>query len=496
MITDTFLNSCFSIVLSNNLKVKKDTYRDLIDIILFCSKREKIDIPVTIQNKIECLYKMCELKLEDRIDDNIIDSISASEKYKKVLDFIVMKREENLLDEEIEDHLKQIGLRKKLCAMFPNFDKLLKYIESVKNGSFDTLDKVVEDGENIIKETYSNVMRSSRGDSVENATSIDLVNDDYSSIVNQIKSKYDRKNTVPSGIPIFDNELFNGGYIKSYLYIFGGGSGAGKSTLMMNSLLSQVTGSRIDGIKFSETFVDEDQNNNNNSPHVSIYLTLENPIDKTLLRMYQCLYEKTEVESIRIISPQGPDFLKNEVVKKFRKNYIPVLKYFPRFSIGCADICRIIDDTIDQYGKESLKCLFIDYLDLLKSDIKSDLHRFELGYITSLLKDLAAEYNIPVVTASQLNRSIYEVEDSRSFSLGMMSESMQKVNNADFVSLMGKDRSEDIVHMRVGKNTSGISEVSIDFKTSFKCYKFLNAYKISNTKTPPPDSSFAGLGSW
>jgi ABC-type sulfate transport system substrate-binding protein len=35
----------------------------------------------------------------------------------------------------------------------------------------------------------------------------------------------------------------------------------------------------------------------------------------------------------------------------------------------------VVDDVIDQYGKESIAGLYIDYLDLLKSDTKYDMYR-------------------------------------------------------------------------------------------------------------------------
>jgi replicative DNA helicase len=62
----------------------------------------------------------------------------------------------------------------------------------------------------------------------------------------------------------------------------------------------------------------------------------------------------------------------------------------------------IVDNVIDEYGQESIQGLYVDYLDLLKTDTKYDLYRMELGYITLSLKTLAVEYNIPVLQQHSL----------------------------------------------------------------------------------------------
>ena len=66
MITDLFLNSCFSLVFSNHGKVKKEVFRDILYIISFVEKKDKLDIPVVVKNKTECLKEICKLKLDDK----------------------------------------------------------------------------------------------------------------------------------------------------------------------------------------------------------------------------------------------------------------------------------------------------------------------------------------------------------------------------------------------------------------------------------------------
>ena len=179
------------------------------------------------------------------------------------------------------------------------------------------------------------------------------------------------------------------------------------------------------------------------------------------------------------------------------------MKYFPARSISALDIMSVVDETIATYGKGTIKGLYVDYLDLLKTDAKYDLYRIELGDITLSFKSLAVDYNIPVVIPTQLGRSAYRVQASRDLNVDQVGESIKKVEHADFVMLMSKDpTSENKVHGQIGKNRSGKANVNIDFIVDFETYKFVSASKSSNPNKPdgaPLDNTnkitFGGLGS-
>lgn len=472
MLTDQFISICYQIITTEDKKiVKKDAIKDILEIISFCTKNEKIDIPINIKNKVDCLKTICELRIEGKTLNDSIDSISFSNKFEQLIEYIKVKIEEVKDKDEILSNIKQVRLRKKFIDLLPNYDKIQKFMEVAKNNSFNSLDQYVQEYENITTEMYTTMMSSNRQEYVEKCSSLDMVNDNYESAVELIKQKYDRKNTLPTGIPVFDNEIFNGGYARSRLYMFGGGQGTGKSIFLLNNLLCQATGTRIDGVSipFLNSYKETEK-------EVLLFITLENQIDETLLRAYQCLHLKQEVTALRDMS-SGIN-IKNEITKKIRKDVIPIIKFFPKYSIGALDITNIIHDIENQYGKGCVRVLYVDYLDLLKSDIKTDIYRLELGYISSALKDIAVEFNIPVITPSQLNKTIFEVQAS-SFNLGMISESMKKVDVSDFIAMMIKDRNDDLIHMRVGKNRSGPSEISLDMKVNFPCYKLQNVYRVT-----------------
>ena len=476
MVTEIFLNNCFTVLLNKN--IKKDIVKDIKQILYFYFENKNIDIPITVKTKVDCLKTICSLKEENKSIDNIIDSISFSKKYEDFLDFLNTVKNVNLTEEEIEDNIEQIKLRSKLVSLLPHYDKLDNFIDAFKIGNFDSLDKAIKDYEILSKEMYLDVSKSKRSEDVEKCSSLNLTEDSYESVVEQIKLKYDRSNTEPTGFKVFDDKVLNGGFAKSRLYIFGGGSGSGKSTLILNCFANQISGKTIKG-EIIKVLKEREKDNKENKKEVYIYITCENQVDETLLRLAQYFGGKTEIGILREV--KTAEDLSKDIKKNIRKNVIPVIKYFPKYSLSCLDIRNIVDEYESLYGKGCVKMLYVDYLDILYSDFKTDLLRLSLSHITSELKDISIDYNFPIATPTQLNKSAYGSSESKDFKLNMITESSDKVNHSDFIAIMMRDSTDlNLLHMRIGKNRSGMSEISIDFKVEFKYFRVLNGYVLSS----------------
>ena len=480
MITESFLNSCFTLILNKHCRIKKTKalYRDILEILDFTSNKKTIDIPMAIKSKLECLKKINELLLEDKTINSVLDSIAFSEKFNQHREFLDIKINEELKETTFQDVVKQIRLRKKINSLFKNFDELNRVLESIKDGSFDSIDDLVDDYEVTIKTLYSNMMESNRTISIEASASLDLVQDDFKHVIEMIVKKYDRSNKTPTGFQIIDNEILHGGYEPSRLYVWGGGSGAGKSTMLNNTILNSAI--------MSPALIQ----NSNIKPEpgkinrVYVYITLENTIEEALMRTYMPLFDKTINQMLFDIS-QGVD-IKKKIQDELAKNGSTiVMKYFPATTISAFDLMGVLDDVIEQYGKDSIAGLYIDYLDLLKTDTRYDIYRLELGHITLSLKTLAVQYNVPVITGTQLGRSAYKISESKELGVDQISESIKKVEHADFVGLLAKDPVDDtLVHGKIGKNRSGKSNIALDFRVDYSRFKFINATQAANREKP------------
>lgn len=475
MITEAFINSCFSIVLNQKCKIKKSRalYRDILDIVELSEKGTTYEIPVNIKSKLECLKKICNMLLDEKTINSIQDSLSLTEKYKEHLPFIELVINEELAEITFQDYLRQIRVRKKLSGLFQNYDELVRVLNSVKDGSFECIDDVVEDYEASIKTLYSNMMESQRNITIEASASLDLVNDDYTHVIEMIKKKYEKTSKTPTGFPLLDEYILNGGYEPSRLYIWGGGSGAGKSTMLNNTIYKSAI------LDPNSDLTIAGRHKPGEISRVYIYVTMENTIEESLMRTYQPLFNKTTKEMLFDLN--NVDIKKEIQTLLKRSGSTIVMKYFPAMSVSPIDLYGVVDEVINTYGRESIAGLYVDYLDLLKTDIKYDMYRLELGYIALSLKTIAVQYNIPVITGSQLGRRVYSIQNSKELSLDQMSESIKKVEHADFIGLLSKDNtSKTVIHGKIGKNRSGESNINLDFTVDFTMFKFLDVQYCAN----------------
>ena len=247
MITDSFMNVCFSAIfckLPEDSNIRRDTslYRDVIQILEFFEDKETVGIRLTSKTKLECLKRVCELKIEGKGNDAVIDSLTSfGKKFASLKDFLESKVSEELDAKEIIKNLDQIKLHKKALSMFSNYDELVRIVELIKVGNFEAIEDLVSNYEDNIKRLYINVMEHHRTADIEASASLDFIEDDHTPILQEIVNKYSRKNKVSAGFKVFNNEVLNGGFETERLYIFGGGTSAGKSTLLNNIIINSAT---------------------------------------------------------------------------------------------------------------------------------------------------------------------------------------------------------------------------------------------------------------
>jgi replicative DNA helicase len=476
LVTDAFLNSCFSLILSqSNIRKDKALYRDIVEILNFRNKKNnQFEVPILLKNKIECLDKICKLKLDDKTDDSIIDSLSFSEKYISIIPSLELKRKDILKDKISLDFVRQVRLRKKLNSLLNNYDKLYNVMETVRDSSFESIDDLIIDYEATVKLLYSNMVEQNRITAIEATSSLDLIKDDFKPMLDKIVEKYDRKNTTPTGYTIFDDYVFNGGFERSRLYIFAGTAGSGKSTLMGNLIINSA--------RKSSFMYDQNENKKDGIYKVYIYITLENTIEEAFMRIYQSLYNKKTHDVLNDII-NGVN-IKKMIVDEFEKNNATIImKYFKPGMVSCTDLMVVLDDVIEEYGQLAIKGLYVDYLDVLRNDTRYDVKWMEIGEIALSLKLLAVDYNIPVITPTHLDRSAYTAENIKNINLGNLAKSIQKAEHGDTVCIQINDQFDPkIIHTKVIKNRSGRSNIAIDFNVDFDYYKFINGFRADGEK--------------
>jgi replicative DNA helicase len=187
------------------------------------------------------------------------------------------------------------------------------------------------------------------------------------------------------------------GYMSKRLYTYLAFPGGGKSQMLLKTAL--------DIRKYNKGIQCK---NPDNRPAV-LMITMENSIEETIERIFNIIASD---DDIRNYSPKQVKkmLLTGGLALKDKDNIDIIIKYYPNRSIDTNDLYGIIQDLEDE-GVEVV-ALILDYLKRIKPAEKAPTEKEELKNITNELKDLATYWDIPVITAQQLNRTASSIVDA------------------------------------------------------------------------------------
>lgn len=86
----------------------------------------------------------------------------------------------------------------------------------------------------------------------------------------------------------------------------------------------------------------------------------------------------------------------------------------------------------------NIELIFIDYLQLMKAEVRNDSRQEEVSAISSGIKALAKELNLPIVVLAQLNREVEKTQGTPK--LSHLRESGAIEQDADVVAFLHRDR--------------------------------------------------------
>jgi hypothetical protein len=256
---------------------------------------------------------------------------------------------------------------------------------------------------------------------VKEAMEISLVKDLGTSYfhdpVTRLERLKDNSNFVPTGWKVLDDKLY-GGFTRGSLNIFAGGSGSGKSLFLQNLAKKwALTGLNV------------------------IYITLELSEDLVNLRLDAMVTGKGTKDVLRNVRDTANQI---GVIVKTKKPGDLKVKKFPEAGTTCNTVRAYLKEYEIQEGRKP-DVLLIDYLDLMhpnnaKIDVSSMFTKDK--YVSEEMRAIGSDWNIPVVSASQLNRQSVEAQE---FDHSHIAGGISKINTADnvfgiFTSMSMKDR--------------------------------------------------------
>ena len=236
-------------------------------------------------------------------------------------------------------------------------------------------------------------------------SSAQLLNDMFS----ELKGKFlnPKLPGLPSGFINLD--LLTQGFQKSDLIILAGRPSMGKTALSLNIALNIIKNSRLPILLFS----------------------LEMSKEQI---MYRILSLETNINQIRL---KNGKLYQNDWVKLTK--IIKIISKLPFFvddtsNLSIQDI-RLKIKTVLLKQKE-IGVVIIDYLQLMEnSNAKTNNRVHELAQITRSLKNLAREFNIPIIALSQLSRNVESRIDQKPI-LSDLRESGSIEQDADLVLML------------------------------------------------------------
>ena len=346
--------------------------------------------------------------------------------------------------------------------VYRNVDKLMDICTRFKTGEYGTKSGVVEEFEKCVSSVQNDFRRVRNEDHTEAMFSLKdgyfegVITDAY----NQLSSPRRKLRTGMQGL----NELLGGGFESGRLYVFFGLPGEGKSSTMLD-LMYQLK-------KYNPDYKTKDPTK---TPCI-VMLTMENTIVESIERLFglacirnNSMTEYSLNEVIRMLREEG------ELKLDLGSPIDIIIKYKPTNSVDTTYLYTLCEDLEDQ-GLECI-AMFQDYIGRIRSTERYSDTRLEYGCVTDEFKTFAENRDIPVITASQLNRDASKHIDEgrksnksdlvRFIGRSNISESMLILNNIDAGFMIAPEITNE------GDKFLGVQRIKIRYKASDREYVYL-----------------------
>jgi len=280
---------------------------------------------------------------------------------------------------------------------------------------------------------------------------------------------------VTVGCPSYDNK--SGGLHKGELTLIAGMEGSGKSMLMMNWAINAWLGT-------NNPYSDEEIVPNG---HNILYFSLEMPrsnkgeytqgsyLNKRMLscvsglKLWEMQHGKLEIENKEKLQRSA------EFIKRYEESY-------NKFHV--IDIPRgaRVDDIEAKYIElqekmQAIDLVVIDYLGIMAAD-KDDSDHLVQGHVAESMHEFARTYNIPVLSAVQMNRPSGQTNslDSQKYNTNRVARSAmisQNANNVLMIETRDNEHEKEGMIVHITKMRDGEKGKMI-FTKNFPCMQVID----------------------
>ena len=297
------------------------------------------------------------------------------------------KVQRDVLKQSVLDNLKQVWNQIESDDLEYVKEQTLEFCknQNFKGAILESVQLLEEGKFDVIKEKIDNAMKSGQDTDIGHEYKLD------------VKARYESniRNVIPTGWDVVD-ELVDGGFGKGELILFAAPPGIGKSWALINVGMAAV--------KAGKTVV-----------HYTLELN-----EGYVGQRYDAILTGTAVPNLKY---------NIEEVERQVSNLSGelIVKYWPTKSAGLNAIRASLDKLTLQGKKPDV--IICDYADLLMGNSRKERHE-ELEELVEGLRGIAGEYECPLYTASQINRSGADADVITGTSIA---GSFSKLMTADFV---------------------------------------------------------------
>lgn len=324
------------------------------------------------------------------------------------------------------------------------------------------------------KENLRKINEVSRKANIASDTQLfSLDTDIYTQAIDDVYERNCNPSTkLKTGMVAFNRSLA-GGFENGRVYVYLGLPGEGKSTTLLNI-----------GLQLKQNNTQYTTKDKSKRPCI-LFLTMENSLDETIERIFNILISEDNMSSYSSSDEVRKILMQNGLAITDESPIDFVIQYVPANTVNTDYLYTIYDQLLDQ-GKECI-CVIQDYIKRIRSRdfklLKGDM-RLGLGAVIDEFKEFAIDKQIPVITASQMNReATSKVDDGRknrtvdlvrNLGRNNIGESLLILENADAAFIITPETT------KFGRKYLGVSSV----KTRYKGASLFTFFQPYNSERP------------
>ena len=357
---------------------------NMIDISIYLTNSE-------LYSRIEFIIKALDCILVDGVENKAVLLQECRNENDPTTDEAISNliKSESLTLSEINTINRQIKDRLQYAYILFYKEKLAEDFMWIDQGKYKTMKEVVDR----VKEHMTACMNDMRKSDTVSDSNFFSLRDEIADVYlkNLYEKSCDPKLALVTGIRLL-NEMLSPGFLPGRLYLILGLTGGFKSAFLMHC----ARWIRL----YNKPMI---KRRDPSSTPTVLVISAENSTEETVARLVNMSVSDTPINNYKSADDLVKQF-KGPGRMNLKDNDVDiVIQYYANNEISTEDLYGIINDLEDD--NREVVALVVDYIKRIRPATPSPDERIQLKNVSNELKTLAIKFDIPVITANQINRA-------------------------------------------------------------------------------------------